>query len=414
MKYTRMGMLAVLFISFLMFSCDKGEAPVADFSADVTVVFTGAVIQFTDLSTKGPTNWAWTFGDQTASTEQHPTHIYNEPGIYTVGMTASNETGSDQVSKADYITVTVELTEAEKLVAYLEDPGSPAANYANTSMPAIKDAAHIRSLQLLQKVYIIDIRSGADYDVGHIDGAVNVAATDVLTHIEGLNLSAYTEVSIVCYTGQTAAWATSLLRLVGYDNVFSLNWGMSSWHTDFAGKWEDNIGSTRGDQFIETLTPKGAAGSLPTINTGGATPQEILEARVDAVFAEGIGAATTDHGTVYGALSSYYIVNYWPLDDYTGMKHIEGAMQYTPMVDLAMATSLTTLPTDETVVVYGYTGQTSANMAAYLRVIGYDAKSLVFGANGMIYNTMTKAKWNSALAPEGEVLDYPYVPTPTK
>ncbi|HRY98386.1 MAG TPA: response regulator, partial [Bacteroidales bacterium] len=52
---------------------------------------------------------------------------------------------------------------------------------------------------------------------------------------------------------------------------------------------------------------------------------------------------------------------------------------------------LKTLPTDKPVVVYCYTGQTSAFMAAYLRLLGYDAKSLLFGGNGMIYDNMAAA-----------------------
>ena len=410
-KYTRMGMLGILLISMVMFSCKKEDPPVANFSADATDVFTGAVVTFTDLSTNNPASWAWNFGDQTASTEQNPTHIYTEAGVYTVSLTTTNEGGSNTATKTDYITVTVELTEAEKLVAYIEDPTSPAANYANTAMPAIKTADHVHSLWLLQEVYIIDIRSQADYDVAHIDGAVNVADKDVLTHLEGVDVSGYSEISIVCYTGQTAGWVTSLLRLLGYDNVYSMKWGMSSWNADFSAKWQDNIGSSRSVQFTATASPKGPAGDLPTINTGGATPQEILEARVDAVFAEGFAEAKTSHTTVYQTLTDFYIVNYWPEADYTGMKHIEGAIQYTPKADLASATFLNTLPTDKTVVVYCYTGQTSANMAAYLRVLGYDAVSLVFGANGMIYNDMTKSKWSNLSAPDGAVFDYPTVAT---
>lgn len=413
MKKTRMGMLAILFISIVMVSCDKGEAPVAGFSADVTELFTGAVVTFTDMSTNEPTEWAWNFGDQTASTEQNPTHIYNEAGVYTVSMTASNETGSNTVTKADYITVTVELTEAEKLVAYIEDPTSPAANYANTAMPAIQTADHVRSLQILQKVYLIDIRGASDYDAGHIDGAVNVSTADLLTHIEGVDLAPYNEVSIICYSGQTAGWATSLLRLLGYDKVYSLKWGMCSWNAATSGSWtsDANVNNSRAAQFTATPTPKGAAGDLPTITTGGATPQDILEARVDAVLAEGFGAAKISNATVYGALSNYYIVNYWPEDHYTGMKHIEGAMQYTPKADIASTTFLNTLPTDKTIVVYCYSGQTSANMAAYLRVLGYDAVSLLFGANGMIHDEMTAGKWNGAAAPDGFIFNYPIVLT---
>ena len=80
------------------------------------------------------------------------------------------------------------------------------------------------------KVYLIDIRSAADYAKGHMEGAVNVAAADVLAHLDGTDVSSYDEGAIVCYTGQTASWVTSLLQLAGYNNVYSMKWGMSGWH----------------------------------------------------------------------------------------------------------------------------------------------------------------------------------------
>ena len=411
MKKTMKGMLGVLLVSMVMFSCKKEDPPVADFQADATDVFTGAVVTFTDLSTNNPTEWAWDFGDQGTSTMENPTHTYTAAGVYTVSLTTTNEGGSNTATKTDYITVTVEQTEAEKLVEYLEDPASPAGNYANTAMPAIRTADVVRGLQLTQKVYIMDIRSADDFNAAHIEGAVNVAQGDVLTHLDGVDLTPYEEVSVVCYSGQSAAWATSLLRLAGYDNVYSMKFGMSSWNADFSGPWNGNIGNSRSAQFTATPTAKGPEGDLPTITTGEDTPQEIVEARINAILAEGFSEAAIGQSTVYGDLSNYYIVNYWPEADYTGMKHIEGAMQYTPKVDIHSDEALLTLPTNKTVVVYCYTGQTSANMAAYLRVIGYDAVSLTFGANGMIYDSMTKSKWNPALAHDGAVFDYPTVAT---
>ncbi|RLD92338.1 MAG: hypothetical protein DRJ13_16695 [Bacteroidetes bacterium] len=86
------------------------------------------------------------------------------------------------------------------------------------------------------------------------------------------------------------------------------------------------------------------------------------------------------------------------------MKHIDGAIQYTPKVDIAMDAALKTLPTDKTIVVYCYTGQGSANLTAYLRLVGYDAKSLKYGTNAMIHDDMTKSKWS----PETP-MEYDYV-----
>ncbi len=98
------------------------------------------------------------------------------------------------------------------------------------------------------------------------------------------------------------------------------------------------------------------------------------------------------------------IINYWDESDYTHYGHVPGAIQYTPKVDISIATDLKTLPADKTVVVYCWTGQTSANMAGYLRLIGYDAKSLLFGANGMIYDELESHKWS-----DGAIMGYEYV-----
>ncbi len=402
MTKIKVWMLPILVISFLVFSCSaeedppEGDAPVAAFSADKVAVTTGEAIQFTDSSTETPTGWSWNFGDSNTSTSQNPTHSYDTEGTYSVSLTATNEFGSNDVTMTDYITVTAEVvaSEAETLITYLESTDSPLGKYyVNTEMPAIKTASAVKTLMATNEVYIIDIRGAAAYDTAHIEGAVNLPAADVLEHIQDTDLSAYIEISIVCYSGQTAAWLTSLLRLSGIDNVYSMKFGMCSWHEDFAGSWNNNIGNGGILDFDQVDVPKGAEGDLPSLSTGFDTGAEIFEARLDAVLLEGFGTAAIGNTTVLDNKDDYYIVNYWPAAEYADPGHIIGAMQYEPKTDIALDAALKTLPNDKTIVVYCYTGQNSANLAAYLRVIGYDAKSLKFGTNGMIYDQMTKSQW---------------------
>jgi rhodanese-related sulfurtransferase len=300
------------------------------------------------------------------------------------------------------------INEAQVLVEYLESANSPLMkDYVSTDMPAIMTATDVNNLNQTGQVYIMDIRAAADFANGHIANAVNVAAADVLTHIEGVDLTPYTKVAVVCYSGQTAAWATCLLRIMGYDKVYSMKFGMCSWNDDFAGSWKNNIKNTYATQFTSDATAKGPVGELPVLNTGFETGQEILEARVNAVLAEGFTPAKIGAADVFGAPANYYIVNYWPENHYTDPGHIPGAMQYTPKTTMSITADLKTLPTDKTVVVYCYTGQTSANMAAYLRVLGYDAKSLLFGANGMIYDVMVSK--GMGVFSDAAVMDYDYV-----
>jgi len=82
--------------------------PTVDFVASDTSVSIGAVIDFTDLSTNGPTSWSWSFvgGIPSSSNVQNPTGIlYSYPGEYTVCLTASNQYGSNTLCKDAYIVV---------------------------------------------------------------------------------------------------------------------------------------------------------------------------------------------------------------------------------------------------------------------------------------------------------------------
>jgi len=90
----------------VLYTTEIVVAPVADFSGNPTEGDVPLTVQFTDESTNTPTSWLWDFGDGESSTEQNPEHIYTKAGTYTVTLTATNEGGSDDEVKIDYITVT--------------------------------------------------------------------------------------------------------------------------------------------------------------------------------------------------------------------------------------------------------------------------------------------------------------------
>ena len=83
------------------------DLPVADLTANVTKGNAPLAVQFTDLSTNGPTSWAWDFDNDGVvdSTEQNPSHVYSAAGVYTAKLTATNSAGSDIMIKMEYIYV---------------------------------------------------------------------------------------------------------------------------------------------------------------------------------------------------------------------------------------------------------------------------------------------------------------------
>lgn len=81
--------------------------PVADFIADKTSSVDGKVV-FTNTSTAmSNATWLWTFGDGNTSTEKEPIHYYTASGTYSVTLNLYSEAGNTNVTKTNYITVTL-------------------------------------------------------------------------------------------------------------------------------------------------------------------------------------------------------------------------------------------------------------------------------------------------------------------
>ena len=242
---------------------------------------------------------------------------------------------------------------------------------------------------------------------------MNVPAGSLVDHLKAMNpaASSYTNIVLVCYSGQTAAFAVGAVRAMGYSNVKSMKWGMSAWHTDFSASWVNNRSNARATEFVTGASPAlNAAGDLPVLSTGLTTGAAIAESRVKSVLSTGFGAGSITHANLYLNLGGHYIINFWPQATYEGTGHINGALLYDPAVKPFLSTGLLkTLPTNKPVVLYCYTGQTSAYLSGYLRVLGYDARSLLFGANGMIFDKMLSNGVPNAFVPASEIMEYDYV-----
>ncbi len=79
--------------------------PSAAFSATPTQGPAPLAVQFTDLSLRTVTSWAWTFGDGAGSSARNPAHVYAQPGVYSVALTVTGPGGSDTRVQSDLIRV---------------------------------------------------------------------------------------------------------------------------------------------------------------------------------------------------------------------------------------------------------------------------------------------------------------------
>ena len=282
-----------------------------------------------------------------------------------------------------------ELTEFEILTNHLESMPNTSGQWVNNMAAPVPWILEYNTVKTqLANYFILDIRADADYNLLHLDGAVNSTVPNAYETVK----NATKPVLVVCYSGQTAAFTHMLLRLKGVE-AYSMKWGMS-----IVDKTLDKITPKCSNQYAAHANwEKTASAALPkfdwpTLSTGKATGQEILDDRVNTILTTGLTALQVTAADVVPTPENYHILCYWSQADWDAMGHIKTAYRLEPKT-LTKALNLSAFNPTGTNVVYCYTGQTSGALTGFLNVIGYNVKSLSFGANSMIYDTMTVSKW---------------------
>lgn len=279
------------------------------------------------------------------------------------------------------------------LVDHLEANG----NYINTDAPSMINATEINENLKNKKYLVIDIRRDTDFDKGHIKGAVNIKSEDLVKYFDKkIKPENFDKITLVCYSGQSASYYSAVLRIMGYNNVFTLKWGMSSWGKSFAQNvWTKNAVNTFADKLETKSNPLPAKGATPFITTGKTEAKEILQARAEIAISTVYKEFITKPEDIFANPNNYYIINYLN-DDMYNNGHIPSSVVYQPNKALNMAENLSTIPTDKRIVVVCATGQTSAHVVAYLHMLGYNVGNLAYGLNGFMNNTLVKKgeSWN--------------------
>ncbi|MBT8386360.1 MAG: rhodanese-like domain-containing protein, partial [Ignavibacteria bacterium] len=274
-----------------------------------------------------------------------------------------------------------ELNSTAELLVYFETLG----DFANSEFaPALIDAEEVNAN--LNDYLIIDVRENIDFITGHINGAVNVASESLYVFMENLDHTIYEKIILVSKNGHASAYYTCLLRLSGFNNVYTLNFGMASWHIDFAGEWINAREDL--DDFTDEQFPKNDFTDLPMLNFSNpsASIEEKTRERISLLLDTGFNNTEVyrnsfilfenDLLVCYGTTMLYNSKFY-------GIGHKVGTIHYmsSPLYDLRSVNYLQTLPTDKTILIYSFNGQLSACITAFLRTLGYDAITLQYGAN---------------------------------
>lgn len=288
--------------------------------------------------------------------------------------------------KDNPVEIMKEMKYSAEMLVYFETNG----DYINSNkMPSFVKASEVFSN--LNNFIILDIRSKDKFIDGHIPGSKNVEMKDLIGVVDRMKDSSQ-KIVIVSSTGQAAAYATSLLRLAGYDKVYSLQWGIASWNSKFAKEWYKLVknGFLVGRYDFQNY-PKPDYNELPEIELDKGLTSELIKFRVRKLLEDGFDKVRIDIDDImktYNQQSNtigYFVVCYAPTRLYNirDNGHPPTTVRYQPYEDLKSTTYLQTLPVNKPIAVYDDTGEISAYVVAYLKVLGYDVYSINLGANGM-------------------------------
>lgn len=305
-------------------------------------------------------------------------------GGCTNGDKSQQASVTEEVSVDDTVIVDKETL---LLIRELKETG----DYVNSrEFPSLIKASVVYE-NLGNQIHIIDLRASSKYAQGHIKGAVNKRFEDLPEYFEsGIKPFEFDKIIFVCEDGQISSYAVSLLRLMGYGNVYAMRWGMSSWNKQFAeDTWLRGLSGKYEDRLEKTINERPPAKEMPVLKTGLSTGAEIASARYKKLFEEGTDNVLISAEEVFSNPSKYFVINYERKDKYED-SHIPGAVRYKPNSTLGFTEEMGTIPTDKTVVIYCGTGHNSAFATAYMRLLGYDARTLRYGNNSFMYNRMKK------------------------
>ena len=97
--------------------------------------------------------------------------------------------------------------------------------------PKGKRASALEVTQLLNrgKTVMVDVRDAAEFAKGHLRDAKNIPLADLGSRIGELDKSKGKTVVVVCQTGARADKAVKQLQSAGFDDIVSLDGGVTAW-----------------------------------------------------------------------------------------------------------------------------------------------------------------------------------------
>lgn len=142
--------------------------------------------------------------------------------VFMFGVTAcsSNDTSSEPannepVASADASEPEIIVEECDEEALLNEKAEAYFNNLPETSNMMKADKFKEQFELSRDSVVVLDIRKPEDFAKGHLEGAINIPMAEIGERMTEIPFDQ--EIAVICYSGQTAAQTTGVLRMAGYN-----------------------------------------------------------------------------------------------------------------------------------------------------------------------------------------------------
>jgi sulfur-carrier protein adenylyltransferase/sulfurtransferase len=133
-----------------------------------------------------------------------------------------------------------------------------------------------------EETLFLDVREAAEWDEGHVPGAVHIPRGSLESRVEGLLPDRSRPVVVYCAGGNRSAFAAKSLEELGYENVASLAGGFAD--------WKRNGLPFEIPQTLEAAQRRRYSRHLLIPEVGEAGQAKLLQSRVLLIGAGGLGS----------------------------------------------------------------------------------------------------------------------------
>ena len=286
----------------------------------------------------------------------------------------------------------------------------------------------------LKQYLILDIRNDGDFLNGHIEGAINIPIGNLFDYFESHNNLDYEKIIIISSTGQRAAYAVSLLRLYNHYNVFSLDFGMGQWNREYSSPWLQARSDSRYKSqlyLLDNPKPK-LIKELPVIPVPNSeiAVDTLLNIRIRELLSNqsyiesltNIEELEAYYSLIHRTFENAFIICFGDRELYEIQQiikdiepgpiiyggHPRNSILFTSMEEFKSSEYLLSLPVNTRIYIYSYNGQEGAYLNAYLNLLGYNSKNIIYGGVSMFYYYMKFNRFSESFR-VSEIRDYPFV-----